>query len=349
MICVASTVRCTSIANNALTEIEQRKFDVLLSHPCMTFSAPPIARCTKMPTVLYLQDPCRHLYEAIPAQKWALPQWMDRGQFHPSYFLKFLRDVRHVYGLRFQVREEIASARAFSRILVNSIYSRESILRAYGLESHFCRLGIDNTKFRPSGKHRGRYVVGVGSISVAKGVDRVIRALASIEMSNRPELMWIGNFSNAAYESDIRALAKETGVTLTTKIMVDDNQLIQYLSEAACMVYAPRLEPFGLAPLEGNACGTPVVALAEGGVRETLIDKINGFLITSADPHAFGCAVEQLCRETILADEMGKQARRYVIDNWSWERAVTELEQNLAAALRHTDIEDPKLTASSSC
>jgi glycosyltransferase involved in cell wall biosynthesis len=44
------------------------------------------------------------------------------------------------------------------------------------------------------------------------------------------------------------------------------------------MAYAPRLEPLGLAPLEAGACGLPVVAVAEAGVRETVVDGITGSL-----------------------------------------------------------------------
>ena len=45
------------------------------------------------------------------------------------------------------------------------------------------------------------------------------------------------------------------------------------IHSTAAMLYAPRLEPFGLAPLEANACGLPVIAVPEGGVRETVVHE----------------------------------------------------------------------------
>ena len=45
---------------------------------------------------------------------------------------------------------------------------------------------------------------------------------------------------------------------------------------ATAMVYAPCLELIGLAPLEANACRLPVVAVAEGSVRETIVDGVYG-------------------------------------------------------------------------
>jgi glycosyltransferase involved in cell wall biosynthesis len=54
------------------------------------------------------------------------------------------------------------------------------------------------------------------------------------------------------------------------------------------MVYSARLEPFGLAPLEANACATPVVAVAEGGVRESIGNGVNGVLISERRPEQIG-------------------------------------------------------------
>ena len=42
-------------------------------------------------------------------------------------------------------------------------------------------------------------------------------------------------------------------------------------------VCAARLEPFGLTVLESTSCGTPVVAVAQGGYRETVVDGVNGY------------------------------------------------------------------------
>jgi glycosyltransferase involved in cell wall biosynthesis len=54
-----------------------------------------------------------------------------------------------------------------------------------------------------------------------------------------------------------------------------DENIVELLNRAAVMVYSARLEPFGLAPLEANACATPVVAVAEGGVRESIRNGVN--------------------------------------------------------------------------
>jgi glycosyltransferase involved in cell wall biosynthesis len=67
-----------------------------------------------------------------------------------------------------------------------------------------------------------------------------------------------------------------------------DENIVELLNRASVMVYSARLEPFGLAPLEANACATPVVAVAEGGVRESIRNAVNGVLIPERRPEQIG-------------------------------------------------------------
>jgi glycosyltransferase involved in cell wall biosynthesis len=97
------------------------------------------------------------------------------------------------------------------------------------------------------------------------------------------------------------------------------------------MVYAPRLEPFGLAPLEANACGLPVVAVAEGGVRETIIDGVNGLLVQH-QPQMMANAVQRLADDKNLAAQLSNNASKIVQEKWSVDSAVERLEMQLTQA-----------------
>ena len=101
-----------------------------------------------------------------------------------------------------------------------------------------------------------------------------------------------------------------------------------YWDAALVMVYAPRLEPFGLAPLEANACGLPVVAVAEGGVRETIIDQVNGLLV-DCNPAAMGATIQRLRDDPALARQLGAAGRKLVEANWGVEQATDRLERQL--------------------
>ena len=102
------------------------------------------------------------------------------------------------------------------------------------------------------------------------------------------------------------------------------------------MIYVPRLEPFGLAPLEASACGTPVVAVAEGGIRESLTHMESALLIPGRDPVALGRAVLSLLDNPELAIRLGERGRESVRTNWTWDAAIDRLEgylQSTAAAV----------------
>lgn len=87
--------------------------------------------------------------------------------------------------------------------------------------------------------------------------------------------------------------------------------LVRLYNQARAFIYAPILEPFGLVVLEAMACGTPVVAVKEGGVRESVIDGVTGWLIPR-DPHIFADALGRLLSDEQLALTIGKAGREKV-------------------------------------
>jgi glycosyltransferase involved in cell wall biosynthesis len=82
------------------------------------------------------------------------------------------------------------------------------------------------------------------------------------------------------------------------------------------------LEPFGLAPLEANACGTAAVGIAEGGVRETIIDEVNGYLVQNNKPEELGSKIALLAESRELADTLGQRARRHILENWDFGKSI---------------------------
>jgi glycosyltransferase involved in cell wall biosynthesis len=154
-------------------------------------------------------------------------------------------------------------------------------------------------------------------------------AIASIPSDERPHLHWIGNFADSWYQEYIVRLAEQHAVTLKLHVLVSDEDLQKAMSEAACFIYTPRLEPFGLTPLEANACGTAVVAIAEGGVRETIQHGVNGLLSLNNDPCQLGQMIAKFTSNLHYAAQMGMQARDHVVKHWKVADAVDRMEQQL--------------------
>lgn len=313
-------------------QINEGGFDVLFANTCTFFATSSIGRHVDMPSALYLQEPSRHLYEAIPRLRWAAPPRGHHSWAKLKDWRRAFADWRQVRNWRVQVREERLNAGGFSKLLVNSYFSRESVLRAYGLNSEVCYLGVDTHMFVPRDGPRQGYVVGLGAVIPTKGVALAIEAIATMPPP-RPALIWVGNSADAAHKSDMVRLAGRLRVEVDFRIGISDDDLVGTLNGAFAMVYAPRLEPFGLAPLEANACGVGVVAVAEGGVRETIVDGVNGMLVDH-DPAAMAAAIESLRDDPAKARRLGEAGRTMVSDRWSTDAATGRIERALAAMVR---------------
>lgn len=308
-------------------EINHGNFDILFANSCMFFGATSIGRFTKAPSVLYLGEPYRRLYEAMPRLWWLAPPRRVGPMLGLSSLKAAIQDSRSIRNGRLQAREEVDNAAAFNRILVNSYFSRESILRAYGLDSDVCYLGIDTDLFVDRHLERTNTVVGLGSFTHAKNIRLCIQALSMIHY-RRPKLVWVGNTATS-YLDEMCVLARKQNVDFEPHVNITDKELLDILNHAQAMLYAPWLEPFGLAPLEANACGVPVIAVAEGGVRETIIDGVTGLLVEK-DPASMASAVSKLACNPALARDLAMNARLNVEKDWNMVAAIDRLEQRLA-------------------
>ncbi len=330
-------------AQRCVEEIERGDFDVILGNSCLHFATPFIARFASTPTVLYLQEPFRKFYEASPSGDMSRLQWVaplpsplrkNRLLRWKTQAGRLAMDLGELHAVRIQAREECANAHAFDRVLCNSRYSREAILRVYGLDAKVCYLGIDTEMFRPSGEPKEGYVIGLGEFGPHKGIDTAVRALATIDPALRPALVWVGNAGGAEYLQSVTALASDLGVNLRIKRRVPHDELVSLLSRASVMIYTSRLEPFGFAPLEANACGTVVVGIAEAGIRESIEPGENGSLVEAGDPAALGSEILRYVQTPEWALSEGVRARSHVVDRWQVGAAVERLETHLAEPLR---------------
>ena len=302
-------------------------FDLVFANTCMHFATPFVGRFVKQPSMVYLGEPCRPLYEAQPTLLFSLP---EPGKGPKSLKAKYGDPVvdfitNHEY--RYRAREERKAAAAFDRILVNSLYSRESTIRTYGLDSRLCYLGVDTEIFQDRKLERERFVVGLGSFDYVKNAGLAIQAISKMR-EQKFKLVWICNFANPKYRSEMLTLAEQLGVDFEIREMVTDEILVDILNRATALLYTSRLEPFGLAPLEASACGAAVVGVPEGGIRETVRADFNGLL--GLTPEDLGRQLDRLALNPGLGVELGQRGHEWVHQTWTlkdcWDRFETHVQ-----------------------
>jgi glycosyltransferase involved in cell wall biosynthesis len=87
-------------------------------------------------------------------------------------------------------------------------------------------------------------------------------------------------------------------------------------------------EPFGLVPVEGMACGVPVVVTNSGGLTESVVDGETGFVITKDEkklPKELAGRVIELLEDEALAEEMGKKGRERAEEKFDKARMAKDL------------------------
>lgn len=316
---------------NCADEINAGNFDVLFANSCFYYAVPFIAKYIKIPKVLYLGEPFRFFYESLPRLVWEAPQGAAGKLLRRSYWLPFLEDLWVERRNRVQLREERKNYEAFDKVLVNSNYSAESCLKAYGSPAEVCYLGIDTAIFKENIINSSEYIIGLGNFFINKNPKLAIESIAKME-EKKPKLIWVSNMVDKTYAEEMTQLALNLDVDLEIKTMVSDEALTDLLANALCMIYTSQLEPFGFAPLEANACGTPVIALQEGGVKETIIQGKNGFL-SNRNPKNIANYLDIVAKNTNLRQEMGSFAANYVRTEWTLEKCTDNIENALKSIL----------------
>lgn len=301
-------------------EIDRVGYDVALIHPCQFTFTPTINRYLSTPTLYYRQDPVRWLHDPSISRPY-LRQSSKRAKFDRV-------DLLRASYFKLLLSEDTSGMRAATQVVTNSYFVRETLYRLYNVAPEVVYHGVDTERFYPLALPRENFVLSVGSISPYKGFDFIIKGLAEIPLSQRPGLILVGNTTLSDEHQYLLSLAHDHEVKLDIREMVSDLELVRLYNQALCTVYTPVMEPFGLVPLESMACGTPVIGIAEGGVRETVVPGVSGYLV--------GRVVEELA-STIVAlveassklNELGCHARHYVEHNWTWERSLKSLELHL--------------------
>jgi glycosyltransferase involved in cell wall biosynthesis len=181
-------------------------------------------------------------------------------------------------------------------------------------------------------------VLSVGALTPNKGFDFIIQGLGQVAANLRPKLVIVSNYQEPAERVYLEQLAQRHQVQLMLRTLVPNEELVRLYNVAKMVVYAPILEPFGLVPLEAMACGTPVVAVREGGVHESVMDERTGLLV-ERNAQAFALAVERLLQDHELAVRLGRQARDYTLAEWTWDQSIQKLEAQLHSVVKGSPVE----------
>jgi glycosyltransferase involved in cell wall biosynthesis len=328
-------------------DINHAQYDVAFVHACRFSLSVPIAEWLTVPCVFYAQETRRVGFEAQPPR----PASQQRNRE------KLVRLVRRPYESLCRRRDRQAVA-AVDRVLCNSRFSADMLTAAYGINPIVCYLGVDDKVFRPSDElptgptplSRGLLrVLSIGALHPVKGHELALAATARAASitSARGELHIVYERERPGHASELDRLARSLGVGLHLHRGIPDEELVNLYRSAEVTVCAARLEPFGLTVLESTSCGTPVVAVAQGGYRETVIDGVNGYL-AERDPTSVGDKIVRIVSGDLSSTPA--DLHDLVSRLWSWDQAAKRIADQLRLAVSRatSDTQPPTGTGTES-
>jgi glycosyltransferase involved in cell wall biosynthesis len=246
--------------------------DVALVFACDELrAAPPALRTLTAPSLYY----CDHC--------WPDPRRADYGP--PTRRNSPSAGVLHGplgASRRRDDREAVAAAWA---VAANSGYTARAVAAAYGRSATVIAPAVaavfapDRSRGADLTRFDGGWgsVLSVGSLLPSKGHDLAIETMAAARVAL--PLIVVAPRDDLAEHSRLRALAARERVALDIRIGIGDEELARLYRSSLATLCLARAEPIGLASLESQACGTPVVVAAEGGLGDTVRPNVTGFAV----------------------------------------------------------------------
>jgi glycosyltransferase involved in cell wall biosynthesis len=184
--------------------------------------------------------------------------------------------------MRQMARWDRATASRVDRFLANSQYVAGRIGRYYNRRSAVVHPPVDTDFYTPESRSNSGSFLIVSALVPYKRLDLAIEACRRASVP----LTIIGT---GPEEPRLRALA---GPEVRFLGWLPDEEIRTHYRSATATVL-PGTEDFGIAPVESQACGTPVVALDDGGARETVIDGKTGILVPEPTAEAFAAGLKR--------------------------------------------------------
>jgi len=228
-----------------------------------------------------------------------------------------------------------ALARHVDYVFANSNFSRDLTLTTYSYDPSLvgiCYPGVDTTRFTPDRNCTKKLFqfVACARLTRFKNVDRVLRAIALIQRED-VTLQVIGD--GEEYES-LNQLSNALGISTRVRFRraVSDAEMIQALQESVGLIHAAEEEPFGLAPVEAMACGTPVIAIQGGGPTETISHMETGYLCPLASEHAIQLGIQWMIENSRRVEAV-QAACAQRAHHFTWRKSVDALESEFCRLL----------------
>jgi D-inositol-3-phosphate glycosyltransferase len=305
-------------------------------------------------------------YDLVHSHYWLSGQvgWLARDRWgvplvHTAHTLARVKNAALAEGdtpepLAREIGEQQVVDQA-DRLVANTVVEAQQLVRLYDAAPDKVRAvapGVDLEVFRPGSRRAARAALGiaadavvlafVGRIQPLKAPDVLLRAAAELLRRGavpREKLVVLvaGGPSGTGLDQPaaLQELAAGLGIVDVMRFLPpQQGRALVDVYRAADVVAVPsHNESFGLVALEAQACGTPVVAAAVGGLRVAVVDRSSGLLVDGHDPVAWADALATVALRPEVAEVLAQGAVAHA-GRFSWDRTTDALIAEYAEATR---------------
>ncbi len=180
-------------------------------------------------------------------------------------------------------------------------------------------------------------VMFCGRLVARKGLIFLLEAWKNVvKKTNKCILVLVGSGQNQpdSVEKELREFVKENLLSDTVIFAGEKNKsmVVDYLKSADIFVH-PSIHPEGrsLSVLEAMSCCLPAIVSDIGGLKEIVIDNVNGILVEKENSLALSQTIEKLITDKKLRNEMGSEGRKEVINKYSLTLSIENTDRLLSS------------------
>jgi len=261
-----------------------------------------------------------------------------------------------------RIRGETEVVAAADRLVANTAQEADQLVTLYDADPARVGIvspGVDLAIFRPGSRAAARRRLGLpgdavvllfaGRVQPLKGPDVLLRAAAHMiredpRLASRLVVAFVGGPSGSGRADPdwLSELGAALGISRRVRLEppCPQPELADWYRAATVVVVPSHSESFGMVAVEAQACGTPVVAAAAGGLRTAVRDGVSGVLVAGHDPADYARVLGDL----VTAPRRLKRLRRGALahaSQFGWADTVARLlevytgamEEHVAAAV----------------
>lgn len=278
------------------------------------------------------------LKSALRARKLGALTVVERGSSHISFQKDILEEERRLSGVALgmpsldAIRKELKEYAFADYICVPSNFARKTFLEKGVPENKLICIpyGVDPEVFYPLPKSPDLFrIIFVGALVMRKGVRYLLEAASALRLKKHQTWL-IGGITD-----EIRPVLRKYRDCFEWKGKVAFNSLNKYYSAGSVFVLPSLEEGLAMVIPQAMACGLPVVCSVNSGGADLLRDGHDGFVVPIRNTEALAEKILYLRKHKGRCQEMGQEARRRVLSEFSWQHYGDRIAKEYQNILRH--------------